>query len=93
MLFGRGEETRTPGPMVPNHVRYQLRYTPKHNRQVLYYTIFIKLSTIFVNFLISFLPFFLKAKTETSWPILLKNLNAASIRLKVQLQEVLFAHR
>ena len=27
-IDGRGEETRTPGPMVPNHVRYQLRYTP-----------------------------------------------------------------
>ena len=27
-LRGRGEETRTPDPMVPNHVRYQLRYTP-----------------------------------------------------------------
>ena len=27
-VFGRGRETRTPDPMVPNHVRYQLRYTP-----------------------------------------------------------------
>ena len=25
--FGRGDRTRTCGPMVPNHVRYQLRYT------------------------------------------------------------------
>ncbi len=25
---GRSEGTRTPGPMIPNHVRYQLRYTP-----------------------------------------------------------------
>ena len=27
-IFGRGEETRTPGPMVPNHVRYQTALHP-----------------------------------------------------------------
>ena len=26
--FGRSGEARTPGLMVPNHARYQLRYTP-----------------------------------------------------------------
>ena len=27
--FGRSGEARTPGLMVPNHARYQLRYTSK----------------------------------------------------------------
>ncbi len=31
---GRGGGTRTPDPMLPKHVRYQLRYTPKrYNRR------------------------------------------------------------
>ena len=37
--IGRGGGTRTPGPMVPNHVRYQLRYTPKF-KMLCYITLF-----------------------------------------------------
>ena len=28
LFFGRSEATRTPGLLVPNQARYQLRYTP-----------------------------------------------------------------
>ena len=45
--FGRGEETRTPDPMVPNHVRYQLRYTPFIHDAFLYYNKFFQKSRIF----------------------------------------------
>jgi hypothetical protein len=30
-MIGRGEKTRTSGPMHPMHVRYQLRHTPINN--------------------------------------------------------------
>ncbi len=30
LLYGRSEATRTPGLLVPNQARYQLRYTPVH---------------------------------------------------------------
>ena len=30
--YGRGEETRTPGPMDPNHVRYQTALHPDRHR-------------------------------------------------------------
>lgn len=40
---GRGEKVRTPGPMVPNHVRYQ---TALHPAEIL---------LIYYNFLIRFL--------------------------------------
>ena len=31
-LYGRSEETRTPGILLPKQARYQLRYTPSEQR-------------------------------------------------------------
>ena len=47
---GRGEETRTPGPMVPNHVRYQLRYTPSQIDFDILYQIDYKVNKFFKLF-------------------------------------------
>ena len=57
--LGRGEETRTPGPMVPNHVRYQLRHTPTRPNLLTYLSYYNlqHLSTTFLFFSIIFLFF------------------------------------
>ena len=58
-IYGRGEETRTPDPMVPNHVRYQLRYTPLTHDALLYYNNLEKKSTDFKWFFKFFSCFFI----------------------------------
>ena len=50
LQFGRGEEIRTPGPMVPNHVRYQTALHPDTTKfiqtcdysTILYTELFVK---------------------------------------------------
>ena len=34
-FYGRSEETRTPGILLPKQARYQLRYTPIHNDNII----------------------------------------------------------
>ena len=58
LRIGRGEETRTPDPMVPNHVRYQLRYTPFIHDALISYTKSKKKSTISMGFFNFFIKFF-----------------------------------
>ena len=56
---GRGEGIRTPGPMLPKHVRYQAALHPgafflqdlSYRRRNIYYTILPRLSTVFFAFL------------------------------------------
>ncbi len=75
MFTGRGDETRTHDPMVPNHVRYQTALHPantmlihntlkKKNCQTFFkvFSIFLKnfLKNIFLHFYEAFLSFIAK---------------------------------
>lgn len=46
--IGRGEKIRTPGPMVPNHVRYQTALHPVTITCILY-NFYFALSTLFLK--------------------------------------------
>lgn len=52
LFYGRGEKVRTPGPMVPNHVRYQ---TALHPAEILltYYTVLNTFLQVKINLLCS----------------------------------------
>ena len=49
-LLGRGEETRTPDPMVPNHVRYQTALHPANTMLIYHIINLFVCQTFFLTF-------------------------------------------
>ena len=70
IIFGRGEETRTPGPLIPNQVRYQTALHPVNSMHfILSSFICQEFFCIFLKKFITFVKCWKKhlAKVATFW--------------------------